>query len=160
MFIRTDAVASDQELEAPMFLSRLVYFSHPVPLGNADVTDILTKSYANNYLENLTGALFYNGSWFVQVLEGARDIVTQMFLKISADPRHTGVTLMEFGTAQQRLFAEWEMRYIGAGPLQEAIIRKYMPAGFDPTVIAESAAMVRLLRELADATPPDPSPRS
>ncbi|WP_448204100.1 BLUF domain-containing protein [Azospirillum sp. sgz302134] len=143
-----------------MFLSRLVYYSRPVGLGDADVTDILTKSCANNYLKHISGALFYNGSWFVQALEGARGPLTELFLKIAADKRHANVRLVEFTFVSQRLFAEWDMRYIGGGEAQEAIIHKFMPAGFDPNLVTESGAMARLLRELADVTPADPYPRS
>jgi hypothetical protein len=136
-----------------MFLSRLVYYSRPAPIGHADITDILTKSYANNYLLNVTGALFYNGRWFVQILEGGRNAVTELFVKIGRDERHSAVNLMEFIRIDERAFPEWTMRYIGGGPQQEVILRRYLAGAFDPTVIAEGAVMVRLLRELAAVTP-------
>ncbi|HEY0836800.1 MAG TPA: BLUF domain-containing protein [Azospirillum sp.] len=136
-----------------MFLSRLVYYSHATAIGDADVTDILTKSHANNYLLNITGALFYNGRWFVQVLEGGRNAVSEMFVRIGRDTRHRDVNLLEFTRIDERSFPEWSMRYIGGGVEPEAVIRRYMPAEFDPSLIADGVVATRLLRDLVTVTP-------
>lgn len=134
-----------------MFLSRLVYFSRPTSIGDADIDRILGSCYANNHINNVTGALFYDGGWFIQVLEGARSTLSKLFVTIAMDDRHTDVNLMEFAFVRQRMFSDWTMRYIGGGAEQERIVRKYMPGCFDPNMFTESALAVQLLRELADA---------
>lgn len=149
-----------------MPLTRLVYYSRPVALGDADIDDILTRSYANNYLKNVTGALFFNGEWFVQVLEGGRQTLSDLFVRISADPRHRAVCLLDVSAITERVFADWDMRYIGGQPAQEAVIKRFMPHGFDPVTVTDGATMTRILKALADAgaerpeAPPPATPRA
>ena len=143
-------------LEASMHLIRLVYYSKPAALGDADIEDILTKSCANNYLKNVTGALFLNGEWFVQILEGGRQAVSELFVTIATDPRHSAVCLLEVSVIDERAFADWDMRYISGGPEQEAIIKRFMPEGFDPRIVADGVRMTRVLKALADAGAPRP----
>lgn len=136
-----------------MFLSRLIYYSHPEHIGTEELERISVVSQANNYLDGITGVLFYNGGWFVQVLEGSRTRVSQRYAKIAADVRHRDVTLIEFKAVTERMFSEWDMRYIGADPSHERIVRRFMPEGFDPTVIYEGDVITRLLRCLLDSEP-------
>ena len=141
-----------------MYLYRLVYFSKPTALGDADIKDILTKSLTNNYLKNITGALFFNGRWLVQVLEGGRLALTEMFVRIARDERHCDVCLLDVSPIDERAFADWEMRYIGGVPDQEAAIKRFMPQGFNPTVVSNGATMTRILKALADAGAVRPEP--
>ncbi|WP_448189356.1 BLUF domain-containing protein [Azospirillum sp. sgz301742] len=145
-----------------MHLSRLVYFSRAASLGHDDIEDILTKSYTNNYLKNVTGALFFNGHWFVQVLEGGQRTLSELFVRIAADERHKEVCLLEFSLISERLFPDWDMRYIGGHPDQEAIIKRFMPEGFDPLTVTDGATMARILKALADAgaEQPERTPRA
>jgi len=138
-----------------MFLSRLIYFSRPVHLDSDELRDISEVSRANNYLDGVTGALFFNGEWFVQALEGARTVLSPRFARIVADTRHHDVTLMEFRAIDERVFSNWAMRYIGAGPETDRIVRRFMPGEFDPRVVRDGKAMCRLLRALIAVDGPD-----
>jgi len=131
-----------------MFLARLIYYSRPIHLDSDELRDISEVSRANNYLDGVTGALFFSGEWFVQVLEGARTVLSPRFARIVVDTRHRDVTLMEFRAIDERVFSDWEMRYIGAGPETDRIIRRFMPGEFDPRVVREGEVMCRLLRAL------------
>lgn len=137
-----------------MFLARLIYFSRPTHLASDELRDIGEVSRANNYLDGVTGALLFNGEWFVQVLEGARSVLSRRFERIVADTRHSGMTLTEFRPIDERSFLEWEMRYIGAGPETDRVIRRFMPGEFDPRVVRDGDAMCRLARALAAAEAP------
>ena len=145
-----------------MHLTRLVYYSRPAVIGDADVEDILTKSYANNYLKSVTGALFFNGQWFVQVLEGGRQTLSELFIRIAADKRHAQVCLLDFSPIDERSFPDWDMRYIGGHLDQEAIIKRFMPQGFDPAVVTDGGVMTRILKALSDAgaARPELAPRA
>jgi hypothetical protein len=135
---------------AVMFLSRLIYYSKPQGLLSDELENISVISQANNYLDGITGVLFYNGDWFVQVLEGGRTRVTRRFLRILSDERHRDITLIDFSPIDERMFHGWELRYIGGSPDHEEIVRRFMPEGFDPTVIRDGAVLVKLLRALVD----------
>ena len=134
-----------------MYLSRLIYCSHPDHIGTEELERISVISQANNYLDGITGVLFYNGGWFVQVLEGSRTRVSQRFAKIVADSRHRDIMLIEFKAITERVFGEWDMRYIGSDPSHERIVRRFMPDGFDPRVVYDGDAIIRLLRCLLDS---------
>lgn len=133
-----------------MFLSRLIYYSRPERILTDEIENISVTSQANNYLDGITGVLFYSGDWFVQVLEGGRSKISQRFQKIIDDERHQNVVLVEFTPIDERCFPDWELRYIGAVPNHEQIIRRYMPEGFDPSVIRDGRVIVNMLRALVD----------
>ena len=75
---------------------RLIYFSTArLGLGSADLEDILSRAVAHNLAHGVTGVLLFNGRNFLQVLEGPRQLVEQLYERITGDPRHTGVTLIK-----------------------------------------------------------------
>ena len=63
-----------------MVLVRLLYCSTVNGIGDKEIEAILDKSRANNALDNITGALIYDGQHFLQILEGGRQNVSKMFL--------------------------------------------------------------------------------
>lgn len=145
-----------------MFLSRLIYYSKPERILTDEIENISVTSQANNYLDGITGVLFFSGDWFVQILEGGRTKLSQRFQKILADERHRHVVLVEFAAIDERSFPDWEMRYIGGNPNYDQIVRRYMPEGFDPSVVRDGRVIACLLRALVDdgavgkaATPDD-----
>ena len=72
---------------------RLIYISTASDaLTSADVDAIVDASIRNNAPRNITGVLIYNGLNFLQVLEGTRLNVEEVFNRIVQDPRHISVT--------------------------------------------------------------------
>jgi hypothetical protein len=70
-------------------LVRLLYASRAAaPPTLAIVDEILQQSRRNNPQRGITGILCYSGDLFVQVLEGGRDEVCELFDTIVRDPRH------------------------------------------------------------------------
>ena len=55
------------------------------------------------------GVLIYNGLNFLQVLEGTRLNVEEVFNRIVQDPRHISVTTVLAESAELRMFAGWSM---------------------------------------------------
>ncbi|GAB2585043.1 hypothetical protein Aab01nite_53370 [Paractinoplanes abujensis] len=90
-------------------LSRLLYYSEEHDVGVHGVLRILDEARAGNQREQITGVLAFDRRWFLQCLEGSREVVTRKFLAIARDPRHTGVTLMAFEEVGERLFPDWSM---------------------------------------------------
>ncbi|MCM2350479.1 MAG: BLUF domain-containing protein [Bacteriovoracaceae bacterium] len=56
----------------------------------------------NNLKADITGMLFFGNDYFVQCLEGGRDVVSKLFGKISSDKRHSEFTLQQRN--QQEIF--------------------------------------------------------
>lgn len=75
-----------------------------VELGN-----LFSEARRNNKHSNLTGALLLIGDWFVQVLEGDEATVRALYDKITQDPRHDLVTLLDASEVGERVFARWSM---------------------------------------------------
>ncbi len=97
-----------------MPLTRLVYHSRCVLNENAkqrleDLRAILAVSSENNSKRDITGALAFDDMFFLQVLEGERNDVWNVFLHIMRDNRHTDVRLVQFVEVPERLFGNWWM---------------------------------------------------
>jgi len=94
-------------------LTRLIYHSenHLGAAGSmiSDLNAILDTSNRKNEKAGITGALIFDSLWFVQILEGEREAVSQTMCRIIADPRHDAVTIMDCRPADTRLFGNWWM---------------------------------------------------
>jgi hypothetical protein len=93
-----------------------LYASHcalPSAWAPKAVEDIVAKSIQRNASLEVTGALLFNGTRFVQFLEGSADGVAAIRQSILADSRHRNVTT--FMTEQQscRIFSNWSLAYAG-----------------------------------------------
>ncbi len=101
-----------------MQVYRLLYCSRNLISGSlaeqeAEVQKILNSSRRNNVREGVTGALLFNGEWFAQVLEGPLAKVEKTFERIQCDARHADVTVLESGSSDEPIFADWSMAYAG-----------------------------------------------
>lgn len=94
-----------------MTLERLAYVSHSTEPADTlmAVSDILEQSFRNNRGNNITGALAFTPSRFAQVLEGSHGSLDVLLLKLSMDPRHYDMTVVDRIPIQHRLFSEWAM---------------------------------------------------
>jgi hypothetical protein len=91
---------------------RLMYRSRsqiPAERSRAELGALFTQARSNNKKRGITGALLLTGTCFVQVLEGDEADVRGVYTRISGDPRHDSVTLIESGTVDERVFARWAM---------------------------------------------------
>lgn len=93
-----------------MSINQLVYVSQAVRKMSADeLRDIHLKARSNNELIDVTGSLFYNGGWFLQVLEGPATTLAKLYKKIELDPRHKNSRVLYNEPASFRTFARWNM---------------------------------------------------
>ena len=79
---------------------------------DAEISQILQAARRNNKEQNVTGALFFNSSYFAQALEGPKLAIERIFEKIQRDPRHGEVTVLSSQTSGQRDFPEWSMAHV------------------------------------------------
>lgn len=91
-------------------LYRIVYCSrNTTETGPEEFGRILAVSRANNARDDVTGALLFSNGSFAQVLEGPLAALERTFERIQCDPRHAGVTVLQFGPIEGRVFADWAM---------------------------------------------------
>jgi len=58
-----------------------------------DVKNILDQTNKFNKLQGITGILLYNDKNFFQLIEGEKQIVLDLYERISSDPRHQNYTI-------------------------------------------------------------------
>ena len=93
-----------------MSLHQLVYISQSVrKMSSADLQAIQSVSKTNNEPIEVTGSLFYNGGWFLQVLEGPLPTISKLYSKLERDPRHKNSRMLYNEPAKFRLFSRWSM---------------------------------------------------
>lgn len=74
-----------------------------------DLYAIQKTAKANNEPLDVTGSLFYNGGWFLQVLEGPALSLAKLYKKIELDPRHKNSRVIYNEPATFRTFPRWNM---------------------------------------------------
>ncbi|GGG50655.1 BLUF domain-containing protein [Bizionia arctica] len=80
-------------------------------LNLKDLDDILETANIENSKRNISGCLIYHNNRFVQILEGKKKDVLEVFEKIKTDKRHHTVTLLWENQVDKRFFSEWHMAY-------------------------------------------------
>jgi hypothetical protein len=102
----------------PAGVFRLMYRSRsliPAEARRAELGTLFSQARSNNKRRAISGALLVHGDWFVQVLEGEELAVRDLLDRISDDPRHEAVTLLESGPVGARVFARWAMARVSDG---------------------------------------------
>lgn len=93
-----------------MTLHQLVYLSQSVrKMSLEDLNAIQRVAKSNNEPQEVTGSLFYNGGWFLQVLEGPSSTLDSLYKKIAKDPRHKNSRVLYNEPAKFRTFGRWSM---------------------------------------------------
>lgn len=93
-----------------MSINQLIYISQAVRKMSADdLRAIHAISRTNNELIDVTGSLFYNGGWFLQVLEGPAATLSKLYEKIELDSRHKHSRVLYNEPASFRTFSRWNM---------------------------------------------------
>jgi hypothetical protein len=107
-------------------LVRCLYASRPVqPLTGAFVDTILAQSRKNNPGIGVTGLLCVSDDLFIQVLEGGRDEVCDLFNAIVRDARHQQVRLLVYEEISERQFGNWTMAQVSMTKLNPSQLLKY-----------------------------------
>ena len=94
-------------------LVRIVYISRAVELfANEDLEALLASARAANQSRGVTGLLLYKDLSFLQVLEGDKKPVEEIFAKIRVDQRHFRIkALVEAEPIPERSFPDWSMGF-------------------------------------------------
>jgi hypothetical protein len=138
-----------------MFLSRLVYYSRsrigrdPQTL-QTEIDRILESARLHNRPSKITGALAFDRTWFVQVLEGGREEITETLSRILVDPRHEDLVLTEVTAISERAFRQWAMTFVDdSGLTQEICTRFSISVPLNPPLMS-TASLHGLVRALVE----------
>jgi hypothetical protein len=90
----------------------IVYASRAVhSFKHKDLTELRAFSASVNRVTGVTGLLVYDGSRFLQALEGDYAAVNATMNRIKMDPRHDRIVLTEDRETTARQFASWSTEY-------------------------------------------------
>ena len=96
-------------------LIRLIYASEvAISLTPGAVQEIVDRARTANQRRHITGILAFDRNSFLQVLEGEREAVSEVFCHIAKDIRHRRVQLLESVAVDERRFATWSMGFAAA----------------------------------------------
>lgn len=91
---------------------QLIYLSkasiHFLP---KDIDQILQTALARNSAQEITGMFLSKGGRFLQLLEGNKEVVNNLFQHISKDRRHEDVRLLLTTESPERVFKDWSMAH-------------------------------------------------
>lgn len=108
-----------------MFLTRLLYVSDYSHNHDFNAEQMLAAAIQRNKENQITGALWFTGSQFIQVLEGGRHAVSETYHRIAGDTRHHNIELVSCNAVHERLFPEWSMGYFGDTPTNQSTVLKF-----------------------------------
>jgi hypothetical protein len=134
-------------------LVRCLYASRArQPLLSATIDTIVEQSRRNNPARGITGLLCFVDDVFVQVLEGGRDAVCDLFNTIVRDDRHHGLRLLSFEEIGERRFGHWNMGQVNIAKVNAALLLKYSEKPrLDPFNTSGQATMALLNEFVATA---------
>lgn len=127
-------------------LVRCLYASRPLePLDAPFIESILEQSRKNNPKLGITGLLCVSKDLFIQVIEGGRDEVCDLFNAIVRDERHQQVRLLIYEEISERQFGNWTMAQVNISKLNPSMLLKYFKrAELDPFDCSGKATLALL----------------
>lgn len=91
-------------------LHRLLYVSTATrPMTVEDLNGLVSAAETRNAALGVTGLLIFTGQHFMQLLEGERDVVENLFASICSDPRHRNIANLVAEPATRRACPDWAM---------------------------------------------------
>ncbi len=96
-----------------MDLKSLTYTSLArLDLVAEDIEAIHRSARDLNALDGISGLLVFNGTHFLQIIEGAENAVDDLVTRLRRDPRHTGVEVRDQRRVEERSFPDWSMELV------------------------------------------------
>lgn len=96
----------------------IVYVSQAAKaFSTDDLARLLTYSRERNSADGITGLLVYRYNTdfkrgnFIQVLEGTDDALDDVWRRISGNPRHHTIIVLDEGESNERMFGDWSMGF-------------------------------------------------
>jgi hypothetical protein len=134
-------------------LVRLLYASRAAETVTPELVEsILRQSHEHNPKLGITGVLCYGGDVYMQVLEGGRTAVNDLYNTIVRDSRHREVMLLQYHEIAERRFAGWTMGHVNLKKTNPSLLLKHSElAELDPFSVTGGASMALLEDLMATA---------
>ncbi|MBO6879639.1 BLUF domain-containing protein [Winogradskyella sp.] len=80
--------------------------SHFAPM---DIELMLMKAKRKNKRLKITGCIVYADNKFIQLIQGPKDAIIDLYKEIKADKRHFKVTTLLEQSTEQKIWSDWSM---------------------------------------------------
>lgn len=130
-------------------LVSLLYVSQPTgPVTSTVTSTILRSSIKHNKAAEISGVLCQGTGLYMQVLEGERSKVCNLFYRIVSDARHRNIELLDMHEIAQRKFEQWSMALVHLNA-NDPMVKMNHPE-FNPYASTAKDAM-NILEELVNS---------
>lgn len=97
---------------------RIIYLSSAVELfSDEEINGLLTLSREKNLKYNITGLLLYSEGNFMQIIEGEKDDIQNLYGNIKKDLRHKNIITVINEPITKRTFSDWKMGFSIIDPI-------------------------------------------
>jgi hypothetical protein len=90
-------------------LIQLLYTSTPTNSSVESLLEFIPIASEMNEKFNITGMIISSPNMYMQVLEGPRGPINQLYKNILKDERHENCTLLRYSAIKHREFPNWSM---------------------------------------------------
>lgn len=96
-----------------MELKSLTYTSLArLDLTDDDLSAIHRTARELNSLDGVTGLLVFNGTHFLQIIEGSARAIDDLLERLRRDRRHSGLEVRDERVIEERSFGDWSMELV------------------------------------------------
>ena len=127
----------------------IIYVSRAIhSMTEEELRFLLHQSRKRNKRQNITGLLLYVGNNFIQLLEGERRDVEDVYDSILKDNRNSGNIILLNEPIQERDFPNWSM---GFQPIDKSVknwpdsLSDFLEREYTPAQLAQSPTVIQLL---------------
>ena len=121
-----------------MQLKTLTYTSRSrLDLSAQDLVEIQESARHLNALDGITGLLAYDGTRFLQIVEGSEEAIDDLVERLRGDARHSAIEIRDERFVEARSFPNWSMELVAvsAGYLRaRPEVESALPAQVAPAV--------------------------
>ena len=131
-------------------LHRLIYASEAADNLTPDsVQALLDNARRRNRQRDISGMLAFDSRYFLQAIEGDRQVLSDLYGKLVQDTRHKRLLLIGFEPIACRTFSDWSMGFASADAQRRRLYLRHGPsARFEPHGLNAIPALA-LLTELS-----------
>ena len=79
---------------------------------SSDLEAIRAAARKHNAADGITGLLVFNGTHFLQTIEGSERAIDSLIERLRNDPRHTGFEIRDQRKIDARSFPDWPMEML------------------------------------------------
>jgi len=107
---------------------------------------LLEQSRAKNAKLDITGILVCYKKHFLQVLEGERETIFDLFKTIREDERHTSVITCWDNPISKREFKDWTMAFVNFNDMDKSQVKGYsslLEKGFTTEITDDQLSVIK-----------------